>query len=195
MTTDAAGARQADVLVRLFEQHQREIYTYLCRMVRDGEWAADLAQETFLRALRARQSLREIDNPRAWLYRIATNLALNGLKRRRRFSWLPWREAGEGLTGRSDTLEALGERNRVEAALAALPPELRAPLLLYAHDGLSVAEVAEVLNLGCGAVKMRLYRARMLFRSAWDGSTAGEEARAPEQARRNACHHESRGLR
>lgn len=153
--------------VELFERYHGEVYAYLCRMLRDRQWAEDLAQETFLRALRARRQWAELENPRAWLYRIATNLALNALKRRRRFVWLPWR-AADGRSGQGCPAEALHQRDMVEGALAALPADLRAPLLLYAHHGLSVAEVAEALGLSRSAVKMRLYRAREAFRLAYE---------------------------
>jgi RNA polymerase sigma-70 factor (ECF subfamily) len=163
----AAGDAGARLAQALFERHQAEIYGYLRRLVHDDAWAEDLAQETFLRAFEARASLLEVANHRAWLYRVATNLALNALKRRRRFAWLPWR-AAERRAARQSVAEAVAGRSAVEAALAALPPELRAPLLLYAHDGLSVAEVAETLSLSEGAVKMRLVRARRAFRQAYE---------------------------
>ena len=169
-----ATARDAatDLAPALFERHHREVYAYLCRMVHDPQWAEDLAQETFLRALKARRRLAQVENHRAWLYRIATNLALNALKRRRRFPWLPWRTVDDQRASKPDLAEALSQRTAVELALATLPPELRAPLLLYAHYGLSVAEVAQALNLTQGAVKTRLYRARIQFRQAYERGDA-----------------------
>lgn len=167
----ACGAA-TDLALTLFERHHREVYAYLCRMVHDRQWAEDLAQETFVRALKARGRLAQVENHRAWLYRIATNLALNTLQRRRRFAWLPWRAVDDRRASKPDLAEALSQRTAVEAALAALPPELRAPLLLYAHHGVSVAEVAEALNLSQGAVKTRLYRARIRFRQAYERSDA-----------------------
>ena len=163
-----AGDGGLELPAALFERHHGELYAYLCRLLRDRQWAQDLAQETFLRAFRARRSLDQVQNHRAWLYRIATNLALNALKRRRRFAWLPWSLADRNPAGRQDVAEELSSRNAVESALAALPEELRAPLLLYAHHGLSVAEVAEALGLSKGAVKMRLCRGRRLFRQAYE---------------------------
>ncbi len=157
-----AGARLAHAL---FARYHAEVYAYLCRLLRDGEWAEDLAQETFLRAFESRTHLPEVANPRAWLYRVATNLALNALKRRRRFAWLPW---SERQAARQNVADSVAERSAVQGALAALPPELRAPLLLYAGEGLRVAEVAQVLGVSEGAVKMRLVRARRLFRQAYE---------------------------
>jgi RNA polymerase sigma-70 factor (ECF subfamily) len=172
VTEAAVRGAANDLALTLFERHQREVYAYLCRLVHDPQWAEDLAQETFVRALKARRQLAQVENHRAWLYRIATNLALNALKRRRRFAWLPWRTADDLRASKGDLAEALSQRHTLEGALAALPPELRAPLLLYAHYGLSVAEVAQVLNLSPGAVKTRLYRARIRFRQAYERGEA-----------------------
>ncbi len=158
----------ADLAHALFERHHAEVYAYLRRMVGDGALAEDLVQETFLRAFAARAGLPRVQNPRAWLYRVATNLALNALKRRRRFAWLPWHAGAERQATERDPAEALGAYSAVEAALATLSPQLRAPLLLYACEGMSVAEVAEALGLSEGAVKMRLQRARRLFRQAYE---------------------------
>ena len=74
------------LVVDLFEQYHSAVFAYLYRVVDDREWAHDLTQETFLRLFRARGRLSQVKNRRAWMYRIATNLALNALKRRRRFA-------------------------------------------------------------------------------------------------------------
>ncbi len=169
MAADAPlGQAELNLAHALFERYHGEVYAYLCRMVWDGTWAEDLAQETFLQALAARTRLVRVKSPRAWLYQVATNLALNALKRRRRFAWLPWQAWSERRAARPDPAEAVAGRSTLEAALATLPADLRAPLLLYAGEGLSVAEVAQALRLSEGAVKMRLLRARRLFRQAYE---------------------------
>ena len=150
---------------QLFERYANEIFAYLQRMVDDREMAQDLAQDTFLAAYRARNQIAHLDNPRAWLYRIATNIALNALKRRRRFAWLPWHS--EERPDNGNFAEEVGRQTLIETALAALPPDYRAPLLLYAHHGFSIAQVAEALNLTEGAARMRLHRARTLFRQVY----------------------------
>ncbi len=122
-----AAAAGLELAADLFERHHGEIYAYLCGMLREPAWAEDLAQETFLRVLQARRRLAEVRNHRAWLYRVATNVALNALKRRRRFSWLPWR-AGDPELRAPDPAEQAGRRSALEAALGALQPAYRAPL-------------------------------------------------------------------
>ncbi len=169
MVLDLAAEKQASVVTDLFQSYHAELYAYLCRLLRNRDSAQDLLQDVFVQALRAGSSLRQVQNPRAWLYRIATNLAINAIKRQNRFSWLPWRAAPLASTSFGDPGTQIGTRSAVEQALVALPVEYRAVLLLYEKDGFSVAEVAEAVGLSQGAVKMRLCRARELFRQAYGG--------------------------
>ncbi len=160
----------------LFEQYQAPVFAYLYRLVNDREWAHDLSQETFLQLFRTRHRLPEVENRRAWVYRIATNLALNALKRSRRFAWLPWRHADDLQLHAPDPAERMDEHAALERALAELPADYRAPLLLYSHYGFSVREVAKALDLSEGAVKTRLFRAREMFRQAYDRGDGDERA-------------------
>jgi len=116
----AVAADGESLAAHLFERHHVEVFAYLVRMVHDREWAQDLAQETFVQAYRHRDRLAGLHNPRAWLYRVATNLTLNALRRRRRFAWLPW-EWHEGQTHAPDPTEAVSRQAQVEAALAGRP--------------------------------------------------------------------------
>ena len=165
---DSAAIAQAgtELAVELYERYHEDVFTYLCGLVHERQWAQDLAQETFLRVLRARARLPQVNNPRAWLYRVATNVALNALKRHRRFAWLPWRASDRGQGSAPDVAEQVGQRSALNAALASLPPGYRAPLLLYAQYGLSVAEVAQALALSEAAARKRIYRATEMLRQA-----------------------------
>lgn len=160
-------AESTYLVVDLFEQYHTAVFAYIFRLVGDWEWARDLSQETFLRLFDTRRRLYEIENRRAWLYRIATNLTFNALKRKRRFAWLPWRDDDVGRVIASDPIDETDQSIAVEQALAQLPPHYRAPLLLHSHYGFSVQEVAEALNISEGATKTRLYRAREKFRRAY----------------------------
>ncbi|MCI0395755.1 MAG: RNA polymerase sigma factor [Chloroflexi bacterium] len=165
-----AEARQESLalVAALFEQHHGAIFAYLYRLVDDREWACDLTQDTFLQLLHHREQLDRVANQRAWLYRVATNLALNGLKRRRRFAWLAWRSTDNPTLSEPGPVAEIAQRAVVEQALNTLPASYSAPLLLYSHYGFSVREVATILNLSQGAVKNRLYRAREMFRRAYE---------------------------
>jgi len=152
-------------VIRLFDTYHQAIFGYLYRMVdADRALAEELTQETFLKVFETRQQLPDIVNRRAWLYRIATNLALNVQKRRHRFRWLPWLRSYE-TRGKQDDLSGTELRVDLEHALEKLPPSLRAPLLLSTVHGLNSREIAEVLNISEGAVRTRVYRAREQLRT------------------------------
>jgi RNA polymerase sigma-70 factor (ECF subfamily) len=149
----------------LFRQYEKPICSYLERLTGDPARAQELAQETFMRAYQALSRGERWDNPRAWLYRVASRLAIDDYRRRRLLEWLPLRSA-DGRSGGSFE-GATAERLAVETALATLPLKYRVPLLLYVQEEWTVAEVAEALELSVSAVKMRLSRAREMFRRAY----------------------------
>ncbi|MEO7000912.1 MAG: RNA polymerase sigma factor [Ktedonobacterales bacterium] len=162
----------------LFARYQQPLLDYLYGMTRDREWAADLVQETFLRAYAAAPDLAAITYPQAWLYRIATNLALSALRRRKRFSWLTLNALEPGDAGSSDRhrlppqaqiphedmAATVVERDAVWQVLAELPPRWRSVLLLHTTSGFAVSEVAESLNLSEANVRKILFRAKERFR-------------------------------
>lgn len=154
----------------LFDTYHEAIFAYLYRLLNDAQWAHDLTQETFLRVYRTRERLAEVNNERAWIYRIASNLAFNALKRRGRFSWLPWREgdaAAEPALISGNPAGRVREQAHVAYALSTLSPTYRAPLLLYSRYDFSVREIAQTLDISESAVKTRLFRARQMFRDAY----------------------------
>lgn len=155
------------LVVQLFDHYSDAIFAYLYRLVGNRDVAEELAQETFLRAHSTRQRLAQAVNQRAWLYRVATNAAFDHLRRGRRFAWLPWSRVDDLHIAQPDITESANQRDAVERALLSLPAAYRAPLLLHSYDGLSVLEVAETLGISEGAVKMRLRRAREMFKKAY----------------------------
>ncbi len=155
----------------LFEQYfahyQSPILNYVYRVVGNPALAEDLTQETFARAWKARAQLPRLENPRAWLYRIATNAARDHLRRERRLAWLP-------LLGNEPAMESehpeetLLESERMRSALLQLAPDYRIPLVLYTCQEATVAEIAVTLGLSTDAVKQRLVRARQQLRKAYE---------------------------
>ncbi|MEZ4682318.1 MAG: sigma factor-like helix-turn-helix DNA-binding protein [Caldilineaceae bacterium] len=102
-------------------------------------------------------------------------MALNRVKRRRRFGWLPWHLSEKELHFQWQELDAAVERQVVvEAALAALTP-LPVPLLLHSYYGFSVREVADLLGLSESNVKVQLHRAREQFRQSYGVATGQQE--------------------
>lgn len=105
------------------------------------------------------------NNPRAWLYRVASRLAMNDYRRRKLIEWLPL--SGTEPDPRPGVEATVVERIAVRTALDALPLKYRIPLVLCVCEGWKVAEVAEALGLTANGVKARLRRARAKFRQAY----------------------------
>jgi RNA polymerase sigma-70 factor, ECF subfamily len=180
-------ARQGDA--RAFEQLargvERPLYRLAVRMVGHVD-AEDVVQDALLAAWRSLASF-EGSSFRAWIFRIATNRALDRLRSRRRHPELPldppaeesdersWAEPaapGPELADIAADREALGV---VEEALATLPAEQRAVLLLRDIEGFAYEEIAMITAVEIGTVKSRIHRGRLAVRNAlvargWKGS-------------------------
>src|SRR5215831_4464416 len=149
MLAFAAGDEAA--FAALFERWSRPLLRYLERLVREAATAEELVQETFVRVHRARDQYRPQARFSTWLYRIATNLAWNELRRPRRRAPHESVDADSAavLAAPDAPVDELVDARRVsaevEVALAALPERQRAALWLAAVEGQSYAEVAEAL--------------------------------------------------
>ena len=146
----------------LVAAHSAEIFAYLWRMVRDEADAQDCLQEAFLRAYRAFDRLDGRAQRRAWLYRIATNVALTHLKRRGREAArraplvldLPDATSSPGEAAiQHETLAA------VAAVVERLPERQQAALILRKYQALSYAEIADTLDCSVEAARANVYQA------------------------------------
>lgn len=165
VTRDRATARA--FVERLYAAHHGEIYAYLARMLRDDELAADLTQETFVKAYRAYDTLVDHNRARAWLYQIAGRTALDELRRRKIVRFVPW--TGE-TRGEASSAEDLVLRARLSAdlerALLTIPPRQRQALLLAELHELSGLELAEAMGVSHVAARALLTRGRESLRQA-----------------------------
>lgn len=165
-----APANERAVFEELYTQYKSPLYNYIYRLIGDSEQAADLLQETFVKVYRALDDVPEGAGRTPWLYRIATNTCYDVLRRRRLISWLPWTRDDseiEPAADDDDVGERFAMREGVQDALRLVPPSLRAPLLLHAVHGFSYADIAAALGTSEAAVKMRVSRARVAFRQAY----------------------------
>jgi len=160
----------------LFAEYHQRLYRYTLSLLHDPAAADDAAQETFVRATRQLESLRDRQALTAWLYRIATNEALMTLRRKRPDTI----SFDEPLADEAEPQEPLQivdwccmpeeelmsaeGRTYLDKAVESLPTSLRVVFLLRDIEGLSTRETAEVLNLSEMAVKTRLSRARLQLR-------------------------------
>jgi RNA polymerase sigma-70 factor (ECF subfamily) len=186
----AAGRGSEEAFRELVERFERPVYGLIVRIVRRGEIAEELAQETFVKAWRA---LARFDPERkfsSWLFKIAHNTALDALRRKGEETLSLDEPVGEGEEPRElpadpraedplVRLAARGAGRALERAMAALRPQYREILLLRFGEGLAYEEIAEVTGAPLGTVKVHIFRARKELAAAmrsegWD----------PEQLRR-----------
>jgi RNA polymerase sigma-70 factor (ECF subfamily) len=168
--TDASlvqRARQGDraAFVALVERYQQPLGSYLWRLTRDRELASDLTQDAFLHAYRSISATRPGLLIRPWLYRIATNLAYDEFRRRRR-----WGRLQRGMmerTAAEDETSLIEERELVRLALERLRASERAVLLLCAVEQLTYPEVGAILGCSSEAVRKQFTRAKERFRVAY----------------------------
>ncbi len=159
----AAGKAHAEVdVAALVEVHGALLYRVAFSIVRSPAEAEDIVQDTFLRALEQRKKLAEVAEPRAWLLRVAWNLALD---RKRRITPRQMEEDAAAIVQSSEMpadqrLAAEAELARVLAAMDKLPKLERAVLLLSAVEELSMAEIAVVVGRSESGVRSLVFRAR-----------------------------------
>jgi len=151
------GDRAAfDELVR---RHRDRVYAVALRLTRDPDDAEDALQETFISAYRGLGSFGSRAQVSTWLYRIATNRALDVINRRRAASSLDADDAPQLRAG-GDDYEQAALRRALEGALARLPEDFRVAVVLSDVAGLTPTEAAEVLEVPVGTMKSRVFRAR-----------------------------------
>jgi RNA polymerase sigma-70 factor (ECF subfamily) len=151
----------------LFREYQGEVYGWVVRIVRDPGAAEDLTLETFWRIYRARARFDPCRPFGAWARRIATNLALEHLSRRRAENRLDHGLPPPAAAGAApDPAVGADVRAKVAAAFAELPAKLRVAATLAMIEETPYAEIAEALGISINGVKSRVFRAaRRLRRS------------------------------
>jgi RNA polymerase sigma-70 factor, ECF subfamily len=161
---------------RLFHLYHDPLVRYLTRRLGDRDWAEEVAQETFLRALRQER----LTNERAWLFAVATNLvrdeARKDARRRRHLALLAEQARDEAVEPEPTSLERAQEAAFARRAVDALVERDRLALLMR-EEGLDYNEIAEALGLSPGSVGTTLARARRRLVEAYEALQAGERAR------------------
>jgi len=173
-----ARARSGDMTAfeELYRGHQAGIFTFIRSQVRHREIAADLTQETFVRAWESLPRLRQAGAFRGWLHRIAANLVRDEVKSgRSRREVTETTLLGDAETPRQDAPAPEsdgpeqqlvdGELNRhIWAALDELSEEHRAAVVMHHMEGMSVEEIAKAMGVRPGTIMSRLSRAREALR-------------------------------
>ncbi|MBN1296115.1 sigma-70 family RNA polymerase sigma factor [bacterium] len=175
--------------LRLLERYQDRILNFIFRMINDRQLAEDLTQEVFVRIYMNAGRYHPGSRFAPWLYRIASNLAINELRRRKRWRFVtidshPADDDRMVITDLEDEdsispdqhVEQKEAAEEVAEALERIPVKYRAPLILRELEGYDYEEIAQILDVPRGTVKSRLNRGRSLL------VTALQRARATASA-------------
>ena len=166
------------LLTAVYHEYSVPIHSYASRLLRNVEDADDITQEVFIRAHAHLAELRDPARLKSWLYRIATNLCMDQLRRRSRTRRIfgipvplgpeseendhaPIREVA--IPGALGPIDQIAERDHIAGALREMPPKYAVCLMLHSAQGLSYREIADILGISPGAAAVRLTRARDLF--------------------------------
>jgi RNA polymerase sigma-70 factor, ECF subfamily len=162
----------ADSFGVLLNRHRGPLLSYFVRMVRDRALAEDLAQEAFLRVYQARERYQPEARFTTWLYRIATNLALNALRDRHsepvvleaaldsgNESTSPLDRAPDGRPTVEERLAESDRQRFIRQAIEALPEKQRAAVILHKYQDVDYRQIASILKVSESAVKSLLFRA------------------------------------
>jgi RNA polymerase sigma-70 factor, ECF subfamily len=164
-------------LILLYEKYKRPIHAYVYRLLGSQEDADDLTQEVFMRAFVSWNDLYDHNNLSPWLYRIATNLCVDLLRRRKRISWWPLarrrsadqqfeqgaEEDASYLPPDSGGIPEVFERDHIRLALASLPEDYAIVLVLSAAQGLPYHDIATIVGISPNAAATRISRAKRMF--------------------------------
>ena len=149
----------------LLDKYSRQVFSLIVKVVGNREDAEELAQDVFVKVYRNLPSFKGNSSFSTWIYRIAYNTAISETRKKRHeflaieesvISNVSEEEVADAL-GRSDTSEQM---NKLDAALALLPPDERAIILLFYMKEKSIEEIADITGLSASNVKVKLHRIR-----------------------------------
>ena len=172
-----SGVRRndSDCFVELLNRNRNMVVQYLARMVQNSAIAEELAQDVFIRIYRSRQGWEPTAKFSTWLYRIATNVALNHFrdeKRSQRNISLDMhdalqvrREATDQGLSIEDRLVRESDARQIRRAVRALPPKQRAAVIMHKYEEMDYVQIAGVLGCSPSAVKALMFRAYETLRA------------------------------
>jgi RNA polymerase sigma-70 factor, ECF subfamily len=183
---ESARAGDERALDDLLRRHQERIHGVCRRLTGNDADALDATQEALISVVRGLPRFDGRSSFSTWVYRIATNAALDELRRRKRrpvVSLDDERSARREPAGTGPSIgQAVGDRLDIDAALAQVPLEFRAPVVLRDLCRLDYAEIAEVLGIPAGTVRSRISRGRAVL-AALLGDPEGNPETSPHRPR------------
>jgi len=166
---ERARTGDMEAFAGLVQQFQSAIVSYLFRLTGDMELARDLAQDTFIQAYKGLSATICTISFRAWLYRIATNNALQYFRRQAKLAFVPLDDSRPPAVDPDAACED-NEAAAVNEALLKMPERLRVCLVLHFVDGFKHREIAKMLGISEDAVRMRVARGGAEFRRIYRAS-------------------------
>ena len=171
-----ARAGDLDAFVQLISLHDRALRALAYRLLGDPRRMGDALQEAYLKAFRSLRGFEGRSAFGSWLYRIVYNVCMDQLRRRRSDGRSFSIGEADGIPDpMPDPGDVVAQRLDLAAALASLPLELRATVLLVDAEGMDYQTAAEVLGIPVGTVRSRLVRARGLLRRALSEDKRGHD--------------------
>ena len=152
-------AEQNDFFSALYRQHVNTVYSIALSYLKNPAEAEDVTSDVFVQLLESGISFPDEAQARAWLITVTRNRCKNHLKH-----WLRRRRASEEAMEQIPVESAAPELRQVMDAICKLPERYRLPLMLFAVEGYSVRETAEMLGLNESTVRTRIARAREMIR-------------------------------
>jgi len=167
---DMVRAGEVDAFAEIVEHYQAPIQRYLYRLTGDYQIAQDLAQDTFLQAYKGILKTKADLSLKAWLYRIATNNALQHHRRKRRLSFIPLDKCKTSdIPITENEASLVGEKMAIQETLSKVPEEQRICLVLHFVEGFKYKEIAATLGISEDAVCKRVARGKQKFTSLYRG--------------------------
>jgi len=157
-------------LTELFDRYHVPLYNFFLRLTFDKATSEDLTQNLFYRVIRYRQSYQPVQGTfRTWLYRMARNIYADFYKQRQKEPQAGLPPEGNEEEGPADQSAGYSEADyqRLDEALALLPPDQREILVLSRYQGLKYEEISKIKDLSVGAIKVQVFRAIRQLRSLY----------------------------
>jgi RNA polymerase sigma-70 factor (ECF subfamily) len=164
---------EADAFAEIIEHYQASIIRYLFRLTGDYEMAKDLAQDTFIQAYKGILKTNGELSFKAWLYRIATNNALQHRRRKKLLSFIPFTTKEHDIPDSGNHADFTGETLAINETLLKIPEGQRTCLVLHFVEGFRYREIAETLGCSEEAVRKRVARGKKLFIDLYDREGGG----------------------
>lgn len=162
----ALAGRDGKAFARLIREHDRTLRCLAYRLLGDQDLMDDVLQEVYTKGFAALPTFGRRSSAGTWLYRITYTTCIDALRRQRRLTAVPDDLLAEMHDPAPDPGDELAERERLSLALAALPPEQRAAVLLVDREGFDYKTVAEILDVPIGTAASRVSVARRALRRA-----------------------------